>query len=176
MGPGLVLWQASGFAFTVVLGTVLHFLYGWTGDSRWVAPFSAVNESTGEHMKLLFVPLLLFAVVQSFYGREYPHFWCVKAAGTVTGLLLIPLLFYAYNGALGRSPDWVNIALFFVAAAGTFVLEYHLFRRGGGGCPYPWMGGALMAALGVLFVVFTFLPPQLPLFRDPLTGLYGLKS
>ena len=174
MGSGLVLWQAAGFAFTVVLGTVLHFLYGWTGESRLVAAFAAVNESTWEHMKLLFFPMVLFAAVQSFYGRDYPHFWCAKAAGTATGLLLIPLLFYAYNGALGRSPDWVNIALFFVAAAGAYWLEYHLLRRGGGGCPVPWLGGVLLAVVGVLFVVFTFLPPQLPLFRDPVTGNYGI--
>ena len=175
MQAWLAVWQAAGFAFTVVLGTLQHFLYGWTGGSRWVAPFAAVNESTWEHMKLLYFPMLLFAVVQSFYGREYPHFWCVKAVGTVTGLLLIPLLFYACNGAFGRSSGWVNIALFFVSAAGAFLLETHLFRRGGGACSTPWMGGVLMAALGVLFVVFTFLPPPLPLFRDPLTGTYGLK-
>ena len=175
MPSGLWAWQASGFAFTVVMGTVLHFLYDWTGGNRFVALFSAVNESTWEHMKLLYFPMLLFAVVQSFYGREYPHFWCVKAAGAATGLLLIPLLFYAYNGALGRSPDWVNIALFFVAAAGAFLLESHLFRRGGGGCPVPWLGGATLALWGVLFAVFTFVPPLLPIFRDPLTGTYGIK-
>jgi hypothetical protein len=28
--------------------------------------------------------------------------------------------------------------------------------------------------IGVLFVVFTYFPPQIPLFQDSLTGLYGI--
>jgi hypothetical protein len=28
--------------------------------------------------------------------------------------------------------------------------------------------------LGVLFVLFTFYPPQVPLFRDPVTGGHGI--
>ena len=59
------LWQAAGFAFATLGGTILHFLYDWTGGSILVAPFSGVNESTWEHMKLLFFPMLLFSLVQS---------------------------------------------------------------------------------------------------------------
>ena len=58
------LWQKSGFALTTFGGTILHFLYNWTGGSILVSPFSGVNESTWEHMKLLFWPLALFALVQ----------------------------------------------------------------------------------------------------------------
>ena len=61
------LWQLMGFAVTSFLGTVLHFLYDWLGEAVWIAPLSGVNESTWEHMKLLFWPMFLFAVVQSFF-------------------------------------------------------------------------------------------------------------
>jgi hypothetical protein len=30
--------------------------------------------------------------------------------------------------------------------------------------------------LGIIFVVFTYLPPEIPLFEDPETGLYGIVS
>ena len=39
------------------------------------------------------------------------------------GLALIPVLFYTYNGVFGHSPDWVNISIFYLAAAGAFLLE-----------------------------------------------------
>ena len=58
MKRSLTLWQFFGFAFTSLLGTLLHFLYEWTGKSPLVAPFSGVNESTWEHMKLLYVGML----------------------------------------------------------------------------------------------------------------------
>jgi len=28
--------------------------------------------------------------------------------------------------------------------------------------------------LGIIFVVFTYFPPEIPLFQDPETGLYGI--
>ena len=72
-----ILWQAAGFALVTFGGTILHFLYNWTGGSILVAPFSGVNESTWEHMKLLFWPLFLFALVQRLFFKDQKNYWCV---------------------------------------------------------------------------------------------------
>ena len=53
---------------TVLGGTILHFLYGLTKESVLVAPFSAVNESIWEHMKLMYFPLFVFALIQSRFS------------------------------------------------------------------------------------------------------------
>ncbi len=85
-------WQVMGFLFTAIAGTLLHFLYDWSGQSLLIAPFSAVNESIWEHMKLLFFPMLLFAAAESrFISGKYPNFWCAKLLGIAAGLLLIPV-------------------------------------------------------------------------------------
>ena len=168
------LWQLVGFAVTSFLGTILHFLYDWLGKSVWVAPFSGVNESTWEHMKLLFWPMLIFAAVQSFFFRDRRDFWCIKLRGILMGLLLIPVLFYTYNGAIGKSPDWLNIAIFFISAAAVYLYETKLFERGTANCPHPKAAVAVLCLIGVLFGVFTFLTPEIGVFRDPLTGAYGI--
>ena len=116
MKRNVTIWGIMGFAVTSFVGTILHFLYEWLGEAVLVAPFSGVNESTWEHMKLLFWPMFLFAIVQSFFFRDRRDFWCVKLRGTVLGLALIPVIFYTYNGVIGRSPDWFNIAIFFISA------------------------------------------------------------
>ena len=167
------LWQAAGFALVTFGGTILHFLYGWTGESILVAPFSGVNESTWEHMKLLFWPLFLFAVVQRLFFRDQENFWCVKLLGILLGLALIPVLFYTYNGVFGKSPDWVNIAIFYISALLVFLFEWWAFKQDLMQCKYPRLAFAAICLIGVLFVVFTFTPPQIPLFQDPLTGTYG---
>ncbi|MBQ5841227.1 MAG: hypothetical protein IIW40_04655 [Clostridia bacterium] len=174
MKRDISLWQFGGFALSTLAGTLLHFLYEWTGESVLIAPFSGVNESTWEHMKLLYFPLLLFALVQSRFFKEYRGFWCVKLIGFLTGLALIPALFYTYNGAVGKSPDWLNITFFFVAAAVAFLTEGVLFKSNRLRCRRPWLAFAAVCLLGVLFILFTFAPPPLPLFRDPLTGTYGI--
>ena len=130
MKRSIGLWQFFGFGVTAFGGTVLHFLYEWLGEAAWIAPFSGVNESTWEHMKLLFWPMLLYAVAQRFLFRERKDFWCVKLRGILLGLSLIPILFYTYNGVIGPSPDWINIAIFFISAAIAYIYETRLFNSG----------------------------------------------
>ena len=88
-----VLWQWAGFALVTFGGTILHFLYDWTGGSILVSPFSGVNESTWEHMKLLFWPLFLFALVQRLFFKDQENYWYVKLAEILLGLVLIRCCF-----------------------------------------------------------------------------------
>lgn len=170
----LFYWQFAGFAFSSFFGTLLHYLYEWTGQSIFVAPFSGVNESTWEHMKLLYFPLVVFALVQSFHFREYPNYWCVKLWGVMTGLLSIPVLFYTINGMFGKTPAWVNIAIFFVSAFFSYLVESIIFLHGERAGRWKTIAFSVIAIIGVLFVVFTFSPPEIPIFLDPVTGTYGV--
>lgn len=175
MNKHLALWQFAGFSLSSLGGTILHFLYDWTDESVLLAPFSGVNESTWEHMKLLFFPLFIFALVQSRFFREYTNFWCVKLIGITAGLIAIPVLFYTYNGVFGKSPDWFNITIFFLATALAFFVEWRLLKQNTLHCKAPRLAFLVICGIGVLFVLFTFLPPKIPLFADPLTGTYGIQ-
>lgn len=172
MKKNLSVWQLAGFTFTAVFGTLFHFLYEWTG-LPFFAPFCAVNESTWEHMKILFFPMLLFAVIQSFFSKDSKNFWAIKLLGITLGVLLIPILFYTYNGAFGKSPDWLNILFFFIAAGAGFLLEFALFKKERPSKNNNVWAIILLIFIAVLFVLFTFFPPKLPLFQDPLSNLYG---
>lgn len=174
MKRSIGLWQLMGFAVTALGGTILHFLYDWLGKAVWIAPFSGVNESTWEHMKLLFWPMFLYAVVQSFFFRDRKDFWCIKLKGILLGLILIPVIFYTYNGVIGKSPDWINILIFFVAAAAVYIYETRQFKNEDTDCSYPRVALVTLAIIAVLFVVFTFATPQIGIFKDPLTGTYGI--
>ena len=170
------LFELFGFAVTSLGGTILHFLYEWLGGSYWIAPFSGVNESTWEHMKLLFWPMLIFAFVQSFFFKDYDAYWCIKTRGILLGLVLIPIIFYTYNGVIGKSPDWINIAIFFISAAAAYIYETKKFNsKTNSTCISPRLSVALLCAILLLFIIFTFTPPQLNIFKDPITEKYGIS-
>ena len=174
MKRSIGLWQLIGFAVTSLGGTLLHFLYEWLGKAVWVAPFSGVNESTWEHMKLLFWPMFIYAIVEGFFFFDCEDFWCAKLRGILLGLALIPIIFYTYNGVIGKSPDWLNIAIFFVSAAIAYIYETRLFKADKAACKYPKLALLSLCITALLFVVFTFVTPELGIFKDPLTATYGI--
>ena len=176
MRKRLFFWELAGFLFTSAVGSLLHFVYEWSGGSLAAAVVSAVNESTWEHMKMLFVPMFLFSVVQvCVLGRNYPNFLAVRAVSILTGLALIPVLYYTYTGVWGQMRDWANIAVFFLAALGAFLLDFYLLRRNRLSAPWQQVLGLIVLwALAFCFVWCTFRPVRIALWRDPTTGTYGI--
>ena len=118
--------------------------------------------------------MFLFAIVQSFFFKDREDFWCVKLRGILLGLGLIPVIFYTYNGVIGRSPDWINIAIFFIAAGIAYLYETRLFKNEKTNCKFPKLAIAILALIALLFVIFTFATPEINIFKDPLTGTYGV--
>ena len=70
MKKRLLLWETAGFLFTAAVGALLHFTYDWSGGTVLAAAFSAVNESTWEHMKLLFFPVFFSVSPENIYQRQ----------------------------------------------------------------------------------------------------------
>lgn len=168
-------WQIAGFLFTCIFGTLLHFVYEWSGESVVAAPFSGVNESTWEHMKILFVPMFIFSMIEKHLSCcDFQSFWCSKLKGITLGIFTIPVLFYTANGIFGQTPAWINIAIFYISAAMAFCYEYYLFKKEKKCFFSNTMAFSILCLIYLLFLVFTFKAPRLPIFRDPLTGDFGI--
>lgn len=80
----------------------------------------------------------------------------------------------ADNGVVGKSPDWLNIAIFFISAALSYIYETRLFNSERSRCRSPKLAIAILCIIALLFVIFTFATPEINIFRDPLTDTYGI--
>lgn len=169
-------WEIVGIIFVVVVGTLIHFVYGWSGDMAVVGALAPVNESTWEHLKLLFTPYLLISIVEfCLAGRRLPGFFDAKAAGAVAGLGTIVALFYTYSGIIGKNYLWADILTFIIGVAVAYAVSLRrlkTYRKSERGFGVP--GVIILALFLVAFVVFTFYPPHIGLFLDPVTGGYGI--
>ena len=170
----IINWQIAGFAFTVMIGTFFHFLFDLTSESIVAAFVSPVNESIWEHIKLLFFPMLVFALLEySFWGKEYDQFWCIKLKGILIGMASIPTLYYTYTGIIGKSLDWLNIVIFFGVAGVVYFLETKIFLRNKS-CRIPSeYAFVMLCIIGIVFFIFTFYPPSIPFFQDPISKTFG---
>ncbi len=161
-------WELMGWIFTVAVGTLLHFTYDWSGGNAVVAAFSAVNESTWEHMKLLAVPWIVWSAVEivALRNADAPT-PAARAVGLLAALTAVPVLFYTYTGVVGRHFLWADIAVFLLAAAaGTAVSRYLLKVGRPAGVLWQIAGGLVLLGVGGLFLWWTYDPPLLPLFQE----------
>lgn len=166
-------WEFWGLLFTLAAGNLLHFVYDWSGRRPAAAVISAVNESTWEHMKLLAVPWLAWTAAELIALRGALPL-AARAAGLLAGLSAIPVLYYTALGVWGHTAPLVNILIFQLAVlAGWWTARRTACRRGLDGALWQLAAAAALLGTAVIFVWWTFAPPELPLFADPLTGITG---
>ena len=111
-------WEIAEFIFIAIVGTLLHFVYDWSGQNPAVGIIAPVSESTWEHLKLLFMPALLFTLIQeAVIGKDYPCLLTQKAKAVLAGMAWIVVGFYTYTGVWGKDVAWIDILLFYTAVA-----------------------------------------------------------
>ena len=91
----LKIYTVAGILFTIGVGSLAHFIYQWTGENPAAALFVPVNESTWEHMKMLFYPMLLLILIGFiFFEHQHPGLLFAATTGLCAGLAAIPFIFY----------------------------------------------------------------------------------
>lgn len=171
-------FQIFSVIFTWILGTILHFLYEWSGDNKIIASFSAVNESTWEHLKLVFFPMLITTIIGFvIIGKDNKKFWCAKTIGIILAMSFIIVFFYTYTGIIGTNFAILDIGSFFVAVIlGEYVAYKIMINE-----EDKQKCNKRIAIIGLIcillcFIIFTYLPPHIGLFKDPISNGYGIQK
>lgn len=160
-------YLAAGLVFTAVLGTLSHFFYEWSGQNSVVALFSPVSESTWEHMKLVYFPMLLWSIFLPCGMREkFPSLRSALLAGNLVGTWSIPVLFYTYSGILGKNIAFVDVLIFFIAVLIAFGTAWKL-RESDSVEKYRLSIMIISILMILAFFLFTFSPPRIGLFAAP---------
>jgi hypothetical protein len=168
-------WELIGIGVIAILGSGLHFAFEWSGDWPPMGIIAAVNESVWEHLKIAFWPALFYALFQyPFFKGSAQNFVIAKATGIYVMPIAIVVLFYSYTAIIGGDILIVDILIFVVAVALGQLTSYRLLTVGRLPSWLDKLGVVMVILLAVAMGVFTFYPPQLPIFRDSLTGAYGI--
>lgn len=154
------------FFFLAAAGVLNHFLYEWTGSGA-VALFCPVNESTWEHLKLLFFPFLFWTIwgyIRKKPGTDKTDSYIFRSGISVLGgMLSILVLFYTYTGCIGRNFLVMDILIFLAG----ILISLRIMRRGVRHIffiPPVTVTYAGWAGVLLCFFVFTCYPPDIPLF------------
>ena len=159
----------------LILGIILHFTYEWSGYNLLIGTFSAINESIWEHLQLIFFPMILTMTIGYVYSKDKSsNYLCNKLLGILLSLSFIIISFYTYTGILGYNFVFVDISIFFLAA---IIGQYYSYKRNlyDISCKNKYICLIILVVLTFCFIIFTFIPPRINLFLDPITKTFGIS-
>jgi hypothetical protein len=120
------------------------------------------------------------------FSSDISYFYCTLSPkyfpmlrttiGVYLMVFIIPIVFYSYTAFTGKSVFVIDILTFIVAVIIGQLASYKLLTYKQLPSNLEKFSLVALVILGLAFVLFTFYPPQLPIFRDPISGEYGIVN
>ncbi|MDO5123156.1 MAG: DUF6512 family protein [Eubacteriales bacterium] len=167
--------EILGIPVVFLFASFLHFLYDITGKSVLGSLFGSVNESVWEHLKIFFIAYVFWGFVELLWARpKLSEFIFAKAVGVYILCFLIALFFYIYTFFTGKAIFIVDIIASLLLTCLAHIVSYRLTLWQGNKGQYFALGLMMLFVGFTAVLCFTFYPPKLSLFRDPITGNFGV--
>lgn len=164
-----------GFFVISIIGTLLHFAYDFLDNNLIVGMFSAINESIWEHLKIAIMPVFLWTFIE-FCIHKYraDNLWTSLFLKIITIMFTVVVVYYIYTTILSSNNAIIDIVLFYVSILLGQIVGYFISISKRIDGSIEELAKLFTILIFLLFILFTFLPPRMELFRDELTNSYGI--
>ena len=166
--------EIAGPFIVFIIASLLHFIYDLSPNVL-TSLFGAVNESVWEHIKIFTIAYLFYGFIEMLLIRPaFKRFVVAKTLGVIAQGALIPLAYYAYTIFTQKPLLIVDLLIGFLSAVSGFLASYRLYKSNREIEKY------FLTSIMVLFLIlmsllcFTYFPPEAELFRDVVTGEFGI--
>ena len=165
-----------GIIVICLIGTLLHFTYELSHHNKYVALFSAVNESTWEHIKICMSPTIGWSIYELIKYGFSGNFLMAKSLSLLTIILLIPILFYSYSIFTKKSILFIDVICFYITVICSQLVFNTVINISEIENIYIYFSIALLIIEMCAYLYLTFNPFNNSIFKDPITHKYGLEG
>ena len=164
-----------GVPVIYLIATALHFFYDLSNGSVLSILFSAVNESVWEHVKIFAVGFVIWTFVELLWTKPpFKKFITTKTLSLYFLSLSIIVFFYSYTTVVSEPILAVDLISSFIFVVLAQYISYRLVVSDNNIADYFAVAIMLLMLFFVMFFSFTLFPPKIELFKDPVTGMYGI--
>ncbi len=165
-----------GIIIIGLFGTLLHFTYELSHHNKGVAIFSAVNESTWEHIKICMTPTILWSIYEIIEYGFSGLFILAKSLCLLTIIIMIPILFYSYTIFTKKSILVIDIICFYITVISSQQVFKYIIELNKVSEIYIYLSIILLIIEFILYFSLTFNSQKNFIFKDPITKKYGLEG
>lgn len=157
----------------VIFGTLQHFAFDLSNNNVFIGLISPVNESVWEHLKLVLLPLTIFAIITKIALKQ-KNVMIATSIATITACIFILIVHYTYLNFNIESAT-VDIIAYIISIILAFYIIY-LFYTNNILIKFEPLGYILIISMFIIFGIFTFYPPKQELFLDKTLNIYGIPK
>lgn len=165
-----------GTIFISLIGSSLHFTYEWSNHNKVVSIFSAVNESTWEHIKIALTPTFIWSILDGLIYFSNPNYFSAKFLSLVAILIAIPIIFYSYTFFTKKAILIVDIISFCVSIFISQMVFKTFLGMNSFGYAINFLSAVLIMLIFSVYLLATIMPLNNFLFVDPITHKIGIKG
>lgn len=158
-----------------LIGSLLHFTYEMSHHNKTVAYFSAVNESTWEHIKIGLTPTLL-SIPIDYFILEANNFIFAKFICMLLIIFLIPLIFYSYIPFTKKPILPLDIISFYITITISQIVSFYIMNKTQLDSIYNIIGLVGIIIIFIGYSLLSYFAPKNFIFKDPITHKYGLEG
>ena len=159
-----------------LIGTLLHFTYEWSHHNKIVRVFSAVNESTWEHIKIALSGVFFCTLGDIFFWSSNPNYIVGKFICLLSIIIIIPILFYLYTSFTEKSYLPIDVIIFYISIIIGQVLLNTILNMNTLPNIYTYISILGIILIIILYSILSIKPLHNFIFKDPVTNKYGIEG
>lgn len=166
--------ETAGPIIVFIIASFLHFIYDLSPNVL-TSLFGAVNESIWEHIKIFTIAYLFYGFIELLWTKsELKRFVAAKTAGVLVQGMFIPAAYYSFSLFVRKPVFIVDLLIGFLASVLGFLVSYRLYKGNRKIEKYFLTSLMFLFLIMLSLLCFTYFPPEAELFRDVITGEYGV--
>ena len=168
-------WKVISVVGIFLFSALFHFIYDWF-PNFFTSLFFPVNESIGEHNKIIVGSFLFWAIIEKIYYKKKKNVIFAESISSLVCMILVMLIFTPVYLYILKTNDnmIVTFGIFILAIIISQIVSYKLLQK-----EYysklEELGIILFVIFFLINIIFTYYPPKVALFYDYTNKLYGLK-
>lgn len=141
--------EIIGLVFSMIVGTLGHFLYEWSYHNKFIGFWFSRGESTWEHMKLGITPILLWTILE-LLTFNYSNLFFAKFLSIISFSITLIFLYYGYKFIIKKNILFLDILIFYISLWVSSIVSIDIMIKNLGTLLN------LVGFIGIIFIIYLY--------------------
>lgn len=158
--------EIVGLLFSIIIGTLGHFLYEWSNYNIIIGFLFAKDETTWEHMKLGITPIILWTIIELF-TFNFSNLFFAKFSSIVAFSISLMFLYYGYKKIIKKNILFLDILIFYISLGISSLVSINILTNSSFAAILNFFGFIGIGFIIWLYFKFNKNTPNWFIFKNP---------